>query len=136
MAPTYLSQAKRSENIPPNGRNGHSAHHISRSQEEDRRARNLRKDQGPQEQLNIFADPQDQSRLRPRMRSNSESSIGSRLLTPEEEKKRKERQRREREARHRDGKGRAAGHKSKKPSQRLDIIDSLDVTSIYGTGCR
>ena len=26
--------------------------------------------------------------------------------------------------------------KAKKPNHRLDIIDKLDVTSIYGTGCK
>lgn len=52
-------------------------------------------------------------------------------LDPEDEKRRRERRHREREARHRDGKSRSS---KKTPSHRLDIIDKLDVTSIYGTG--
>ena len=52
------------------------------------------------------------------------------LLDPEDERRRRERRRREREARHRDGKPRS----SKKANYQLDIIDKLDVTSIYGTG--
>lgn len=39
-----------------------------------------------------------------------------------------ERRRRDRETRHRDGKSRS------KKNHQLDIIDKLDVTSIYGTG--
>lgn len=70
------------------------------------------------------------------MRRNSDSSIASRLLSPKEEEQRRERHRREREARHRERKDRLPGSsKGKKPPKRLDIIDSLDVTSIYGTGC-
>ena len=56
-------------------------------------------------------------------------------LDPEEERKRRERRHREREAGARDGKGKShASSKSKKPNQRLDVIDKLDVTSIYGMG--
>lgn len=69
------------------------------------------------------------------MRRNSDSSVVSRssrkLLDPEEEKKRSERRRRERRHREREAKD----GKSKKPDRKLDIIDKLDVTSIYGTGC-
>ena len=54
------------------------------------------------------------------------------LLDPEDERRRRERRRREREARHRDGKSRS----SKKTNYQLDIIDKLDVTSIYGTGSK
>lgn len=54
---------------------------------------------------------------------------------PEEERKRRERRHRERDGGARDGKGRShTSSKSKKPSQRLDVIDKLDVTSIYGMG--
>jgi hypothetical protein len=55
-------------------------------------------------------------------------------LDPEEEKKRQERRRRERERRHREREGKDP--KSRKPDRKLDIIDKLDVTSIYGTGCK
>lgn len=52
-------------------------------------------------------------------------------MDSEEEKKRQERRRRERrERREKDGKD----PKSRKPPKNLDIIDKLDVTSIYGTG--
>ncbi|GAB1193373.1 Pal1 cell morphology protein-domain-containing protein [Aspergillus pseudonomiae] len=87
--------------------------------------------------LDIFADPPSAGLPRPRDRDrrprrNSESSIMERpkLLDPEDERRRRERRRREREARHRDGKSRS----SKKTNYQLDIIDKLDVTSIYGTG--
>jgi hypothetical protein len=54
------------------------------------------------------------------------------LLDDEDERRRRERRRREREARHKDGKSRS----SRKPGYQLDIIDKLDVTSIYGTGSK
>lgn len=60
------------------------------------------------------------------------SKSSRKLLDPEEEKKRAERRRRERRHRERDTKD---GKSSKKPDRKLDIIDKLDVTSIYGTGC-
>jgi hypothetical protein len=50
-----------------------------------------------------------------------------RIMT-EEEKKQREQRRRERERRHRE-------NRDKKPvNRKLDIIDQLDATSIYGTG--
>lgn len=55
----------------------------------------------------------------------------SKSLDPEEERRRRERRRREREAR---GKGDKSRSK-KTPSNRLDLIDKLDVSSIYGSGC-
>lgn len=57
----------------------------------------------------------------------------SKPLDPEDEKRRREKRHREREARHKDGKHRSS---RKAPAHRLDIIDKLDVTSIYGTGCK
>ncbi|KAL2834854.1 Pal1 cell morphology protein-domain-containing protein [Aspergillus cavernicola] len=94
--------------------------------------------------FNIFSDPASKSKptgsgsgsrsrdRERRPRRNSESSVMERtpkLLDDDDERRRRERRRREREARHRDGKSR-----SKKPAYQLDIIDKLDVTSIYGTG--
>jgi hypothetical protein len=63
-------------------------------------------------------------------RRNSESSVRDRPKEsdPEAEKRRRERKLREKEAK--------GSTKSKKPNARLDIIDKLDVTSIYGTGCK
>lgn len=95
------------------------------------------------EKKDVFADPpgltksattagsRDRER---RPRRNSESSIMERpkLLESEEERRRRERRRREREARHRDGKS----SRSKKNNYHMDIIDKLDVTSIYGTGSK
>ncbi|KAJ5220166.1 hypothetical protein N7468_009370 [Penicillium chermesinum] len=94
----------------------------------------------PKDPFDIFADPPaltKSSTSRPaegrprRQRRNSESSVmdrASKIFDDDEERKRRER-RREREARHRDGKPR-----SSRKDRRLDIIDKLDVTSIYGTG--
>ena len=61
------------------------------------------------------------------------------LVDTEDERRRRERRRREREARHRDGKdGKESKdgkpRSSKKSNYHMDIIDKLDVTSIYGTG--
>ncbi|KAL4938749.1 Pal1 cell morphology protein-domain-containing protein [Aspergillus oleicola] len=96
----------------------------------------------PDDPFDIFADPPNRSKptgsssrdreRRPRPRRNSESSIMERtpkLLDDDDERRRRERRRREREGRHKDGKSR-----SKKTNYQLDIIDKLDVTSIYGTG--
>ncbi|KAJ5116173.1 hypothetical protein N7456_000521 [Penicillium angulare] len=95
------------------------------------------KDKDP---LDIFADPpkpsksatmDPQGRTPRRPRRNSESSVmerASKLFDDDDEKRRRERRHRERE-RQRDGKPR-----SSRKDRRLDIIDKLDVTSIYGTG--
>lgn len=90
---------------------------------------------GSKGELNIFADPSTSPKKSGdrRPRRNSESSVlengSKRPLDPEEEKKRQERRRREREKRHRE-----RDAKNKKPDRKLDIIDQLDATSIYGTG--
>ncbi|KAJ5549411.1 hypothetical protein N7513_006645 [Penicillium frequentans] len=87
--------------------------------------------------FNIFADPKTsssgagKSSSSRRPRRNSESSVmerSSKLFDDDDEKRRRERRHRERE-RQRDGKPR-----SSRKDRRLDIIDKLDVTSIYGTG--
>lgn len=70
-----------------------------------------------------------------RPRRNSDTSIMDSPLT-EEEKKLIERTRRERERRHRERERKddsAPKDPTKKP-KRLDLIDQLDATSIYGTG--
>jgi len=74
-----------------------------------------------------------QKRVERRPRRNSESSVMSteKPLT-EEEKKQRELRRRERERRHRD----RDGKEKPRPNRRMDIIDQLDATSIYGTGCK
>ena len=81
---------------------------------------------GPKAELDIFADPSDPKRVRDKShrRRNSESSVRDKgPLDPEEERKRRERK-------HRDSRTRT------KQQKRLDVIDKLDVTSIYGTGCK
>lgn len=55
----------------------------------------------------------------------------STIFDDEDEKRRRERRHRERESRNKDGKSR-----STRKDRRLDIIDKLDVTSIYGTGSK
>ncbi|CAG8192986.1 unnamed protein product [Penicillium salamii] len=90
--------------------------------------------------LDIFADPPSKSassRAPPRRpRRNSESSVmdrGSTLLDVDDsEKRRRERRNREREGRSKDPKD--GKSRSGRKDRRLDIIDKLDVTSIYGTG--
>lgn len=139
----------RRENIPPR----EARHRPSRSQEEAIRARRIAHDSRgrPSADLDIFADPSDQSRKSPeksknggerserrhRPRRNSDTSVlereRSKALDPEEEKKRQERRRRDRERRHKEAEKDKDG-KPKKPSRKLDIIDQLDATSIYGTG--
>ena len=92
----------------------------------------------PSQELNIFADPSDNSPGKSdprRVRRNSDSSLvdrNSKSLDPEEEKKRQERRKRER--RHRERERESKDGKPKKPDRKLDIIDQLDATSIYGTG--
>jgi hypothetical protein len=90
----------------------------------------------PTGELDIFADPIESppKKMDPRrVRRNSESSIMSgKFLDPEDEKRRQEKRRRERRA-HREA---TKDGRSKKPDRKLDLIDKLDVTSIYGTGCK
>lgn len=140
--PNGAIQAPRPDNAAqgPNGRRGPPVHRPTRSREEEHRQRHGGKPRGPPRDLDIFADPTETTRHREnrRPRRNSESSIADRAgkpVDPDDEKRRRERRHREREAGHRDGKSRTHGSsKSKKPNQRLDVIDKLDVTSIYGMG--
>ncbi|KAL8689646.1 MAG: hypothetical protein Q9218_004732 [Villophora microphyllina] len=133
LGPPPGSRPPRPENVPPSvQRPPGPPHRQSRSEEEQRRLRIGSKPRGPSQGSDIFADPPDPRR---RLRRNSDSSIASKTLVSEEDRRRRERRHKEREAR-KDGKLRPPGtsSRSKKPNQRLDIIDSLDVTSIYGTG--
>jgi hypothetical protein len=119
--------------MPPRGhppRGAPPRHRPSNSDEERRRQQGTTR--GPPDELDIFADPPDPNRPREKRqppRRNSESSVRDKPkdTDPEAEKRRRERRLRE----GRDGK---SSSKSKKPNARLDIIDKLDVTSIYGTG--
>lgn len=127
--------ASRPPRGPPPPKPG--THKPSRSQEEAMRARkpgagsSSSRPRPQKEELDIFADPSDIKKSESRKpRRNSESSIMERKpLDPEEEKKRHERRRRERREREMREKG------PKKPNRKLDVIDKLDLSSIYGTGC-
>ena len=115
-----------------------NGHRPSRSREEEMRRRQAgQAGLRPAPALDIFADPPEVKRsLRPRR--NSESSIAdkNRMLSPEEERHRQDRRRRDREARRGpDGKLKPPSS-SKRGNKQLDIIDKLDVSSIYGTGCK
>ncbi|KAI9752641.1 MAG: hypothetical protein M1835_001078 [Candelina submexicana] len=140
MNPT-VKRLPRPENRPPNNHPFPGGHRPSRSNEEEQKSRaGLPRSNKPPRELDIFADPESPERRR--LRRNSESSIldgrSGKPLSAEEERRRRERRHKEREARHRDGKSRqerpSTSTKPKNPNQRLDIIDKLDVTSIYGTG--
>ncbi|KAF7542459.1 hypothetical protein G7Z17_g11545 [Cylindrodendrum hubeiense] len=113
---------------PPDG-----VHRPSRSQEEALRARRMQAGGGgPRPTQNS---PQRKPQRRPRR--NSESSVMDFDAQPltEEEKRMIEAKRRERvgQGSQRRGEGKERG-KSGRPSRRMDIIDQLDATSIYGTG--
>ncbi|KAJ5884797.1 hypothetical protein N7495_009307 [Penicillium taxi] len=109
----------------------------------DRRERPSGRPKDPKDPFDIFADPprKPSSGVRPRDKSssrrprrNSESSVmdrSSRIFDDDDEQRRRERRRREREARHRERDGKP---RSSRKNRQLDIIDKLDVTSIYGTG--
>ena len=73
---------------------------------------------------------------RPQRRNSESSVIGVRAGNVNDSEGRRPRgDGRHRERRHVDGRPREGGSKPKRTNQRLDIIDKLDVTSIYGTGC-
>lgn len=109
-------------------------HRPTRSQEDEQRRAG--KPPGRADTLDIFADPPARRPTDGRPRRNSESSIAdrsSKLLEADEDKRRRER--RHREHRQKDSKGRPVPSGSgKRPNKRLDVIDKLDVTSIFGTG--
>ncbi|KAI0874537.1 Pal1 cell morphology protein-domain-containing protein [Hypoxylon argillaceum] len=111
----------RGENIPPPGRGPpSSSHRPARSQEEALKSRKAQA--GPNGSKPTSGSPQ--RRTEPRLRRNSDSSVMEKPATDEERRMREMRQR-DRERRHRDGKSRP---------KKLDVIDQLDATSIYGTG--
>ncbi|KAL2757712.1 hypothetical protein ACRALDRAFT_2040086 [Sodiomyces alcalophilus JCM 7366] len=113
------------ENKPSARRGPHPAHSPPRSREEALRRKMEGK--GPHDRISNSRSPQRRPERRP-MRRNSESSVldMEKPLT-EEEKKARDARRRERERRYRE-------NKEKKPNRRLDIIDQLDHTSLFGAG--
>ncbi|KAI2614949.1 Pal1-domain-containing protein [Hypoxylon sp. NC1633] len=117
----------RGENNPPRSRGPppSSTHRPTRSQEEALKSRRMQGSSNGEDK-GAPGSPQKKPTDR-RPRRNSESSIMEKPLT-DEEKKARELKRRDRERRHREGKDRP------KTGRKLDIIDQLDATSIYGTG--
>lgn len=104
-----------------------SNHRHSRSNDENQRAGVPR---SPEKLVDIFATPE-KDKVKPGqfVRRASETSV---IDTRQEEQRER---RKAREARAKDGKSRdPAAKKSKKPNPQMDLIDKLDVTSIYGTG--
>ncbi|KAI1379031.1 Pal1-domain-containing protein [Hypoxylon crocopeplum] len=117
----------RGENNPPRGRGPppSSSHRPTRSQEEALRARRMQSSSNGDRGA-----PSPQKRpMDRRPRRNSDSSMLEKPLT-DEEKKARDLRRRERERRHREREGKD----KPKTGKKLDIIDQLDATSIYGTG--
>ncbi|KAI1764395.1 Pal1-domain-containing protein [Hypoxylon sp. FL1150] len=117
----------RGENNPPRGRGPppSSSHRPSRSQEEALRARRMHSTSNAGDKPMNLSPQKRPAERRPRR--NSDSSMMEKPLT-DEEKKARDLRRRERERRHREGKDKT------KTGRKLDIIDQLDATSIYGTG--
>lgn len=113
------------ENMPPGARRGPPpGHRPSRSQEEAMRARRGQGSGQPQDSRS----PHRRTERRPRRNSDSSAMDAEKKPLTDEEKKEREQRRRDRERRHREA-------KDKKPaSRKLDIIDQLDATSIFGTG--
>ncbi|KAI9747508.1 MAG: hypothetical protein M1815_004145 [Lichina confinis] len=129
-----------------------AGHRVTRSQEEDARPyhnRGAPPSNAPRRSSpvrNVF-DPPLTVPGRPGVgppRRNSESSVADARDVDERKHRERERERRrqhhhrEREVRDRDGRPEGAvaraSTRTKKPGHKLDVIDKLDVTSIYGTG--
>ncbi|TQV93383.1 hypothetical protein V2A60_010203 [Cordyceps javanica] len=105
-------------------------HRPTKSQEEALKA----KGQAPSSQPGSSRSPQRKPQRRPRR--NSESSImdfNVKSIT-EEERKMIEEKRRGKDKLRREGRDGKDKGRSGRPSRRIDIIDQLDATSIYGTG--
>ena len=128
-------EGRRPENVPPNARRMPApSHRSSRSRDEDERRRRAAQNKDkPGDLIDVFADPSE-SKPRQRVpRRNSDSSAmdrGSKSLETDEERRRRHK---EREAR-RQHRSRHGSSRHKVPSHRLDVIDKLDVTSVFGTG--
>ncbi|KAI9725615.1 MAG: hypothetical protein M1828_002900 [Chrysothrix sp. TS-e1954] len=106
-----------------------TTHRTRHSQDDDRRMRRDVRDRKQDEKGNIFANPDNISHKRP-TRRNSESSI---FESKEDEHRMRELRHRERAARAKDGKKRdGKSSRSQRPNQRLDLIDRLDITNLYG----
>ncbi|RKF65732.1 putative pal1 cell morphology protein [Erysiphe neolycopersici] len=137
-SPRLSRPTQQRENFPPPAAPNHR---LRKSNEE---VSQLRKNMAESSakilgKSDVFADPSSSSRTpscKPserRPRRNSESSTvkrSSKPLDPEEEKKQHEKKRREKKQQgHGENRSR-----SRRSNRKLDVIDKLDVTSIYGTG--
>lgn len=83
---------------------------------------------------NIFLSPEKGENRRPRR--NSESSVADKRPIIDEDRRRRERRRREGERTNGSRKGREPTSSRTKKPRGLDLIDKLDVTGIYGPGCK
>lgn len=133
--PKLNGSGSRPENVPPTTRRmPPPGHRPARSRDEEERRRRAMQGKGGRtgELIDIFADPNDHKPRERRARRNSDSSTvdrNSKSLETDEERRRRHK---EREARRRHGSKHSSKHKG--PNHRLDVIDKLDVTSIFGTG--
>ncbi|KAK0703488.1 Pal1 cell morphology protein-domain-containing protein [Lasiosphaeria miniovina] len=119
----------RDDLLPTSRRGPPPNHRPTRSQEEALRRKMQANGEGSA-LPDPSRSPQRRSDRRPRRNSES-SAVDREKPTTEEEKKLRELRRRDREARRqRDNRDRD----KKPPNRKLDIIDQLDATSIYGTG--
>ncbi|MCJ1307081.1 hypothetical protein MMC25_000727 [Agyrium rufum] len=131
------------ENAKPSSSGIHPFQRPDRSQTDPRARNGPRVPHGQSHSLDIFADPSDVRERRHRQQSDPRLDRDGKPLSPEDERRRKERRLRERDQRHRqrDSEGKSRGSrppgsssKSNRKPGHLDVIDKLDVTSIYGTG--
>lgn len=110
-------------------------HRPRGSREDDRRLRTNGSQELKYGEVNIFESPKKSSEhRRPVMRRNSESS----MFDFRDEDRRSERRHRDYESRVREQRGRdgrSSGRPKKPHHRRLDVIDKLDVTAIYGPSC-
>ncbi|KAL1837842.1 hypothetical protein VTJ49DRAFT_3315 [Mycothermus thermophilus] len=112
---------------PPNRRGPPPNHRPTQSQEEAMRARRMQGGDRPSERQgrpDRDRSPHRHAERRPRRNSDSSLVDADKSMT-EEEKKKREMRRRERERRHLE---------QAKKNRKIDIIDQLDATGIYGAG--
>ena len=83
---------------------------------------------------NVFLSPDKGENRRPRR--NSESSIAEKRPVIDEERRRRERRHHQGESADSSGKRREHALSRAKKPKGLDLIDKLDVTGIYGPGCK
>lgn len=119
---------RRESESQASGRAAETKHRPTRSQEEALRARKPPpKPTTTTTRPSLLDDSPPRKPVQRRPRRNSDSSVmdfDAKSLTAEE-KRMIEAKRRER----------SKGGKAGRPSRKMDIIDQLDATSIYGTGC-